>query len=249
MRSPVIRSLIALSALLIAAPAFADEAVVGKISVLEGEGTRTDEAGASTALAAGLPIRVKDTLALTKGRLKIVLNDESVVALAVADKGEKRAELKIDEASFKDQVREGFFASLGVGKFWAKVKKAVGGSEAKFEVKTERAVAGVRGTIFRVDAVSLVKASKPSKKTTVWVTTGAVGVDSTGNVKTAAAKKGGPRQQVAGPQEVTKAQWEKQFALLQKGMAVTVDEELWTVKAMPIPKDDLAAFVKNDNAE
>jgi hypothetical protein len=37
-----------------------------------------------------------------------------------------------------------------VARFLAHVKKAVGGSTRKFEVQTERAVAGVRGTIFEV---------------------------------------------------------------------------------------------------
>ncbi len=42
-------------------------------------------------------------------------------------------------------------ARLLVGNVWANVARAVGG-EARFEVKTENAVAGVRGTTFRVDA-------------------------------------------------------------------------------------------------
>ena len=38
-----------------------------------------------------------------------------------------------------------------MGKLWAKVTSAIHG-EQKFQVETENAVAGVRGTTFRVDA-------------------------------------------------------------------------------------------------
>ena len=58
------------------------------------------------------------------------------------------------------------------------MKKAIGG--AKYEVQTERAVAGVRGTIFRVDADALVKANKGKgqarKASIVRVVEGAVNV-------------------------------------------------------------------------
>jgi hypothetical protein len=88
-----------------------------------------------------------------------------------------RAELRFDDGSV---VRIGPSSTLNVGsagfdskskavsvettlvggKAWANVSKLVG-SEAKFKVKTENAVAGVRGTVFRVniarDKASVVK--------------------------------------------------------------------------------------------
>lgn len=57
---------------------------------------------------------------------------------------EKGAVLKLDP---KWDVCDDSF-TLGLGKIWAKVKKAVAGGDAKFQVATDRAVIGVRGTEF-----------------------------------------------------------------------------------------------------
>ena len=146
---------VGLVALLAPALAFA---AVGKIAVLQGSGTRTPEGGKAAALAVGTELELKDTVKLGKGaNAKIVLSDESVLMLG------SDSTLVIDEAEFAGLERKGFSASLLVGKVWAKVKKAAAGSEAKFEVTTERAVAGVRGTVFRVDATKLLKAATGGK--------------------------------------------------------------------------------------
>ena len=60
----------------------------------------------------------------------------------------------VQAASFGKSVEERkVTAKLLVGKVWANVAKAVGG-EQRFEVRTENADAGVRGTTFRVDAAT-----------------------------------------------------------------------------------------------
>ncbi|MBL90859.1 MAG: hypothetical protein CMH56_03495 [Myxococcales bacterium] len=69
--------------------------------------------------------------------------------------------LHLEQAGFAAKSSEVQVKSnLVAGKAWAKVSKMVG-SEARFEVKTENAVAGVRGTVFRVnveeDAATVVK--------------------------------------------------------------------------------------------
>src|SRR5690606_37300861 len=94
--------------------------------------------------------------------LKITHNDGSVLLVGGG------STLYIDEARFEGQERRGFGVFLEVGKLWAKVKKAIAGSDAKFEVTTERAVAGVRGTIFRVDALkaTLQVSSTPERSKT-----------------------------------------------------------------------------------
>jgi len=80
------------------------------------------------------------------------------------------------------------------------VAKAVGG-ESRFEVQTENAVAGVRGTTFRVDAAR-------DKSVVVRVYSGTVAVAG-GGLPRPEHRPGEPRHQVPGPQEVTREQWEK----------------------------------------
>jgi hypothetical protein len=65
------------------------------------------------------------------------------------------SKIEVDKAtSFQIQECEtsstAIFLREDVGRLWIHVKKALAGSDRKFEVVTERAVAGVRGTIFAV---------------------------------------------------------------------------------------------------
>ncbi len=246
-------------ALALLAPALAF-AAVGKVSQLQGKASRTGTDGVKVALAQGSEIEVGDSLKVEKGgALKLLLNDESVLAVG------PESQLVINEAEFSGLERKGFSAKLMFGAVWAKVKKVAAGSEAKFEVTTERAVAGVRGTIFRVDATKLLKASTGSKKkksvpvTVVRVTEGKVAVDA--QVRLAQAKvpaaqgqtqpaSTGPRRQVAGPGQISKDEWEKKFVELQRDSQVTVGEDLWEVTQLQLQKDDpLAKFVAADNHE
>ena len=68
--------------------------------------------------------------------------------------------LHLEQADCRKILRGSGEIEPGGYKAWAKVSKMVG-SEARFEVKTENAVAGVRGTVFRVnveeDAATVVK--------------------------------------------------------------------------------------------
>ncbi|KFE66146.1 FecR family protein [Hyalangium minutum] len=127
----------------LALPAFAE---VGKVAQLEGEATRTPAGGPAEALEAGSAIEVGDELEVKSGgNLALLLTDESTLVLAGGSK------LKVDEATFAGLERKSFSARLLVGTVWAKVKKAVAGAPAKFDITTERAVAGVRGTTFQVE--------------------------------------------------------------------------------------------------
>lgn len=199
-------------------------AEVGKVAALEGEATRTPKGGAAVALAAGGAIELGDTITVKTGNLKFELNDGSVIMLAPA------SVLEITEAEFQGQERSGFSGLLKAGSLWTKVKKALGGG--KFEVSTERAVAGVRGTIFRIDADALVKGArgKGRKASIVRVVEGAVGVKPqpaiAKSIKAAAPKKG-PRVEVPGPKEVTSDEWEKIFVELAANQQVVVGVDLW----------------------
>lgn len=200
-------------------------AEVGKVGALEGEASRAPKGGgAAEALKVGSLIELGDTITVKTGNLKFELNDGSVIMLAPA------SALEITEAEFEGQERKGFSGLLKAGSLWTKVKKALGGG--KFEVSTERAVAGVRGTIFRIDADALVKAAKGKgrKASIVRVVEGSVAVNPSKAIaktfKKAAPKKG-PRVEVAGPQEVTVDAWEKIFVTLAANQQIAVGEDLW----------------------
>ncbi|MCI0671540.1 MAG: FecR family protein [Myxococcaceae bacterium] len=236
MTSLNLRGTTLLSALLVPWLALAS---VGTISRLDGTATRTPKGGATRPLVVGSTVELNDTLKVSAdGNLKLTLTDQSVVMLGGG------SELRIDEATFAGQDRKGFSAYLSVGKVWASVKKALAGSDAKFEVTTDRAVAGVRGTIFRVDAIAAMKATSPAPKqrkqktlasaTVVRVEEGRVAVEAQvrkakgapGNVATG-PQKPSRRVLVAGPQEVSAEEWERRFVELQRGQQVTVGMDLW----------------------
>jgi hypothetical protein len=224
-------------------------ASVGTVSVLEGTATRTN-GGEAQALQAGSEIELNDTIDVgAASNLKLTLSDESVLMLG------ERSQLIIDEATFEGQERKGFAARLGFGKVWARVKKALAGSDSKFEVQTERAVAGVRGTIFRVDYGNTAKAIMPAQKLRMVVrvvegrvvVTQAVRKAIKGQVPPKPDPKKGERKQVAGPQEVSAEEWEKKFIELQANQQVVVDSELKPAKAqaldMSAMKDTFGCFV------
>ncbi|WP_224246067.1 FecR family protein [Hyalangium gracile] len=205
-------------------------ASIGKVSVLEGTAKRTN-GEESEALKVGSEIELNDTIEVGKAsNLKLTLNDESVVMLS------EDSQLTIDEATFEGQERKGFVARLGLGKVWARVKKAVAGSESKFEVKTERAVAGVRGTIFRVDyGTRAAKALMPANKLrmVVRVVEGRVVVAARlprqvvpGQVPSTSGAPKGERKQVPGPQEITQEEWEEKFIELQARQQWEVGDKL-----------------------
>lgn len=231
-----------LAAVLVLVPGLA-LAAVGKVAVLEGSAKRVPKSGEAAALKVGSEIELGDKIHVgEKSNLKLMLNDSSVLMV-----GEK-SELEITEAQFQNLERSGFSAKLLFGKVWAKVTRAIGGSDSKFEVSTERAVAGVRGTIFRVDAAKLLNAVK---HTTVKVEAGKVAVAAKlPPPKVAAAtpaKAKGPRVQVAGPTEISAKQWEEKFVELQARQQVEVGEELSERPYDPEQdKDAFAQFVKKN---
>lgn len=78
-------------------------------------------------------------------RAELTFPDGSVVRVG------PNAELKVDGASFDGKSKEvKVEATLVGGQAWAKVAKLVG-NDAQFHLKTNNAVAGVRGTVFRVN--------------------------------------------------------------------------------------------------
>ena len=80
-----------------------------------------------------------------KSRIEIRFPDGTVMRLS------EKSHLKMSELSFNKQTdSKNVKVDLSLGKLWAKVKK-LSTSDSSVEVKTTNAVAGVRGTVYRVN--------------------------------------------------------------------------------------------------
>ena len=182
--------LAALFLLALAAPVAA-QPKTAQVSALDGRAQRSRGA-ARTGLRLGTAVAQGDILETQPGaRLEIRFSDNSVLRLGPS------ARLQLAEAHFGAGRRK-LSARLFFGKLWAKVTSVIQG-EQQFQIETENAVAGVRGTTFRVDA-------NPDKSVLVRVYDGSVAV---GKGAAPAEKAGGERREVPGPQEVSREQWEK----------------------------------------
>jgi hypothetical protein len=173
----------------------------GSITFVDGEATRLPAGGKKLKLENGAKVFQGDVIeTVSRTRLELTLVDQSVLRLGPLSR------VELDAAAFgKDPLDRKVSAKLRVGNVWAHVTKTLGG-EARFEVKTDNAVAGVRGTTFRVDAST-------DKSCVVKVYSGTVAVAAGPLPRPAhgeAAPDGKPaRTQVAGPKEVTRVQWER----------------------------------------
>ncbi len=205
---------LALAALAAAAPT----PPPGEVTFVSGEASRS-ASGSVEKLKLGSAIFENDTVE-TQGRtrLEITLRDQSVVRVG------PRSKVQLSAAVFGRSLDDRKVAArLVVGDMWARVARAVGG-ESRFEVQTANAVAGVRGTTFRVDA-------RADRSVVVKVYGGSVAVAGRGPIPRPAhgaeekddaspapapaspppAGKPGKRErrQVAGPGEVSREAWEK----------------------------------------
>ena len=179
-------------AFVVAALALAAQPKTAQVSALEGRAQRWRGNGPRTELRVGSSVSQGDTLETQQGaRLEVRFGDNSVLRLG------PRAKVQLAEAHFGGAARRKFSARLFFGKLWAKVTSVIQG-EQKFQIETENAVAGVRGTTFRMDA-------NQDKSVLVRVYDGTVAVG-TGAPPGAPA---GERREVEGPREVTREQWEK----------------------------------------
>jgi hypothetical protein len=163
-----------------------------QVSLLEGRAQRARAGGGRSDLRPGAPLIQGDTIETrAASRLEIRFSDGSVLRLGPSSK------LQLTQALFGGPARRKLNARLFFGKLWAKVVSVIQG-EQKFEVETENAVAGVRGTTFRVDA-------NDDKSVLVRVYDGSVAVGKGAPAGVAP----GERHEVPGPQEVTREEWEK----------------------------------------
>jgi ferric-dicitrate binding protein FerR (iron transport regulator) len=131
---------------------------------------------------------------LDNAKVELKLKDGSVIRIGPATK------LQLKSAYFGKAGEKRFSAKLFFGRVWSKVTGLVG-SESKFEVETDNAVAGVRGTTFRVDA-------NTDRSVLVRVYAGAVAMNP-GAPLPVPEHKAGKHHQVSGPKQIDKAAWEK----------------------------------------
>lgn len=160
------------------------------------------------------------------GRVEIRLADGSAIRLG------SRSRLEMQQVLASSKGSKQVSAKLCRGKAYAAVAKLVGKSSS-FELKTDTAVAGVRGTAFRINA-------KTDASTVVRVYSGSVAVSNApiyakpGKPKSGGSgkftmprqgvKPGGPgRVEVAGPQEVTRKEWEEFVAKAMQEVRVAAD--------------------------
>jgi hypothetical protein len=174
------------------APALAAQPKTAQVSALEGRAQKWRGNGPRMELRVGTSVSQGETLETQQGaRLEVRFDDNSILRLG------PKARLQLAEAHFAGSARRRFSARLFFGKLWAKVTSVIQG-EQKFQIETENAVAGVRGTTFRMDA-------NEDKSVLVRVYDGTVAVGTGGPP----AAGGGERREVEGPREVTREQWEK----------------------------------------
>jgi hypothetical protein len=185
-----------LFAALIAAPRLAAAVKTASVSALEGQATRQRQGGSPVALAVGTAVGQGDTIATADdARLELKFSDGSALRVG------PHAKMQLTEAHFGGgPAKRKLTAKLFFGNLWAKVTSVIQGDQ-KFQIETENAVAGVRGTTFRVDA-------RTDKSVLVRVYAGAVAVAKNVPIY-ATGKPGEERREVAGPEEVSREAWEK----------------------------------------
>jgi hypothetical protein len=254
------------AAVLAAAVALAAPPSAGSVTFLVGQATRT-VAGKAEPLKVGSPVAEGDVLETQKRtRLEVKLADGSVLRVGPSSMA------TIQSASFGKTVDERkVSAKLLVGKVWANVAKAVGG-EQRFEVQTENAVAGVRGTTFRVDAATDKSVVVKVYSGTVAVAAGPIPRPEHGggqpDVEPAgpAAAPGGEsgaatppapapakkreRRQISGPAQVTREQWEKIVTSMMeiRVSAAGVPSEPETFAMAPAGKDEWEEWNRSRDA-
>lgn len=166
--------------------------VAGEVTYLAGvaeksSGSTWEALKQGSKLSEGDRVRTKE-----KARLEAKLKDGSLLRLA------ESSELRLDQAKIKKGGEKKVKAKLFFGRVWAAVTELIG-KESTFEVSTENAVAGVRGTRFEASRDA-------SGATTVKVFGGKVLVSNKPVYQVEGATKA-KRVQVAGPQEISKDQW------------------------------------------
>ena len=216
--------------LLLAGDQVSAQGKTAQITFLEGKATRRREGRSAVELRQGTALTTGDLVETREeARLEIRFSDGSLLRLG------PKAKLQLSEAHFTGgPARRRMTAKLFFGQIWAKVTSVIQGDQ-KFQIETENAVAGVRGTTFRVDARS-------DKSVLVRVYAGTVAVAKNAPLYQT-AKPGEERQEVQGPEEVSRDQWEKIVAG-QMQILIAADGTPGEPERVPEAADGEDAFAK-----
>ncbi len=159
------------------------------------------------------------------GYVELTLPDSSILRLA------PETVFRIDTSLLPKNRPRRFSARLLLGKLWARVAGSLGISGGSFRIATATAVAGVRGTTYDLR-------SAETRGTDIWVYEGVVAVGP------AAFEKGGPKEEIDWPGEVSERQWEE--ILLGKLQKLHIGPDGKPGTATPFEpdkeKDDWTAF-------
>jgi hypothetical protein len=134
-----------------------------------------------------------------KSWMELLLPDKSIVRFA------DNTRFKLLQADAADNGKRDVKIFVTIGKIWSNVRKAIGGKSG-FEVSCENAVAGVRGTIYRMNV-------EDDKSALVKVYEGEVAVAAASAKTDLKPVVSGPPKPVAGPttvagpKPVTMEQW------------------------------------------
>jgi hypothetical protein len=180
------------------------------VSFLEGGATNsTGGTGSPEKLSQSSTVFENDIVQTTDGsKLELKLKDGSVIRVGPASK------LQLKSAYFGSDGDKKFSAKLFFGRVWSKVA-GLAGSNSTFDVETDNAVAGVRGTTFRVDAAH-------DKSVLVRVYAGAVAMLGPAAAVATQHKAPTARHQTNGPKQISKDDWEK---LVGKMMQMRVEAD------------------------
>jgi hypothetical protein len=124
-------------------------------------------------------------------RVEMVLPDRSIVRFA------EKTKFKLVQSDISKDGKRAIKISVPIGKVWSNVRKALWGRDNKFELSCQNAVAGVRGTVYRLDVES-------DQSALVKVYDGEVAVQGVPQQKQQSSIPAfGPPQPVSGPTAVS----------------------------------------------
>ena len=142
-----------------------------------------------------------------ESRVEMVLSDKSVIRFA------EKTKFKLVQADTGEGGRRAVEISMTIGKVWTNVQKSVPGGNDKYEISCQNAVAGVRGTVYRMDV-------EGDQSAIVKVYDGEVRVAAAPRREQAAVSAVGPPKPVSGP------------TVIEGPKTVSMEEWVFIVKSM-----------------
>jgi ferric-dicitrate binding protein FerR (iron transport regulator) len=140
-------------------------------------------------------------------RVEMVLPEKSIIRFA------EKTTFKLVQADTGEDGKRAVEVSVTVGKLWTNVRKSLPGRDDKYEVSCQNAVAGVRGTVYRMDV-------EGDQSALVKVYDGEVRVAAAPGKQQPAVSAVGPPWPVSGP------------AVIEGPKPVSMEEWVYIIKSM-----------------